>query len=158
MKTWHPEKSVISKEAKIGKQCTIHAPVWIGPGVFIDDGCKIQAFAFLPTGVRLGKGVFIGPHVCFTNDKNPPSGGKHWQGTIVEDGAVIGANATILPGLRIGARSVIGAGAVLTHSTGADEVWVGNPAKKVVQATVERGAPFDDESHIRAYNQLHGDE
>lgn len=108
---WHPEKSVLLN-CVIGERCTIHAPVWIGDNVVIGDDCKVQAFAFLPDGVVLRDRVFVGPHVCFTNDKHPPS--RDWLETVVEDDVSIGANCTILPGVRIGARARIGAGTVVT--------------------------------------------
>lgn len=109
---WHPELSVIETD-DIGPDCTIHAFVWIGPGVTIGDRCKIQAFAFIPPGVTIGDDCFIGPRVTFTNDKHPPS--DNWEQTIVEDGAVIGAGAVILPGVTIGAKAMIGAGSLVIH-------------------------------------------
>lgn len=108
---WHPEKSVLLN-CQIGERCTIHAPVWIGDNVVIGDDCKVQAFAFLPDGVIVGNRVFIGPCVAFTNDKHPPS--ADWLKTIVEDDVSIGANCTILPGVKIGAGARIGAGTVVT--------------------------------------------
>lgn len=71
--------------------------------------------------------VFVGPHTCFTNDKHPPS--NKWEMTLVKEGAVIGANVTILPGVVIGKNAVIGAGSVVTKNVNDDEVVVGNPAK-----------------------------
>lgn len=127
-KIWHPELGVITDSARYGEDCTIHAFTWIGGE--IGDRCKIEAFAFIPDGVTLEDDVFIGPHVCFTNDKNPPSGGN-WSTTLVKNGAVIGANATILPGIIIGERAVVGAGAVVTKDVPAGETWVGNPARCV---------------------------
>lgn len=118
-KVWHPEKSVLL-DFRAGERCTIHAPVWIGNGVIIGDDCKVQAFAFLPEGVALGNHVFVGPHVCFTNDKHPPS--ADWLQTIVEDGVSIGANCTILPGIRIGAGAKIGAGTVVTKDVRAGAI------------------------------------
>lgn len=123
---WQPELTVIL-DAEIGVDCTIHAFVWIGNGVIIGDRCRIQAHAFIPTGVRIGHDVFIGPSVVFTNDKHPPS--VNWQATVVEDGAAIGANATILPGITIGAGSVVGAGAVVTRNVPAGATVMGNPAR-----------------------------
>ena len=108
----------------------IHPPVYIGLDAKIGDNCKIQAFAFIPDNVEIGNYVFIGPHVVFTNDKYPPSNGK-WKEdapTVVEDCASIGANATILPGVRIGKGAKIGAGAVVTRDVRAGATVVGNPA------------------------------
>lgn len=121
--------SNIHESVVIGENCKIHSHVWIGEGVRIGDNCKIQAFAFIPAGVIIEDNVFIGPHVCFTNDKHPPSGGKWWTGTDVRSGAVIGARAVILPGLQIGEKSVIGAGAVVTKDVEPNTTVVGNPAK-----------------------------
>jgi acetyltransferase-like isoleucine patch superfamily enzyme len=109
---YHPEKSVIL-DCTIGESCTIHAPVWIGNGVKIGDSTRVQAFAFIPQGVTIGSGCFIGPGVTFTNDRHPPS--LDWEETIVETGVSIGANSTILPGVTIGAGAVIGAGSLIAH-------------------------------------------
>lgn len=109
----------------------IYEYVFIGPDVKIGDGCKIQAFAFIPDNVIIGNNVFIGPHACFTNDKYPPSNGawKNGPPTIVGDNAVIGANATILPGINIGEGAIIGAGAVVTKDVPAFTTVKGNPAR-----------------------------
>lgn len=125
---WHPEKSVILTD-KIGEGTVIHAPVWIGKDVPIGRNCKVQAFAFIPAWVHISDEVFIGPHVCFTNDKHPPSGGKAWSHTFVGKGVVIGANATILPGINLNPRCIIGAGAVVTKDVPGGVTVVGNPAR-----------------------------
>lgn len=125
---YHPEKSVILN-CEIGEDTKVHAPVWIGNNVKIGKRCKIQAFVYIPDGVTIEDDVFVAPHVCFTNDKYPPSGGKHWTKTLVKRGAVIGANATILPGITIGEFATVGAGAVVTKDVEAHSVVVGNPAK-----------------------------
>ena len=118
---------------KIGKETKIGAFAEIGNGVTIGKNCKIQAFAFIPPGVCIEDNVFIGPHVCFTNDKRPNLKLEKWQieKTLVKKGAVIGANATILPGIVIGENAIIGAGSVVTKSIPNDETWVGNPAHKI---------------------------
>jgi len=108
-KIWHPEKSVIL-DCAIADNCTLHAPIWIGKDVRIGDGCKIQAFCFLPEGVELGKNVFLGPSVVFTNDAKPPRGKEDWEKTIVEDDVSIGAGCVILCGVTIGKGAMIGAG------------------------------------------------
>lgn len=124
-KLWHPHLSVLLN-CSIGDNCTIHSHVWIGNDVTIGDYCKVQAFAFIPEGVMIGNEVFIGPRVCFTNDKYPPS--NDWAKTVVGDRVSIGAGAVILPGITIGRGARIGAGAVVTKSVPPGVTVVGNPA------------------------------
>ena len=126
----HPELVNIF-DSVIGSNCKISAFVEIG-GAIIGNNCKIQSFAFIPRRIKIGNNVFIGPHVNFLNDKHPPSGGKYWMHTIVEDKVVIGGGATILPGLVLEEGCVIGAGAVVTKNVSAGSVMVGNPARCVV--------------------------
>lgn len=129
---YFPHLQNISNEATIGRDCIIHCFVWIGAGAVIGDRCKVQAFAFIPNGVTIGNEVFIGPHVCFTNDRHPKAQGEWTQGeTVVEDGASIGANATIVAGVRIGKGATVGAGSVVTKNVPAGETWVGNPAHRL---------------------------
>lgn len=110
---WFRELSNIGR-IECGSGCTFHSHVWIADGVVFGDRVKVQAFAFIPEGVLIEDDVFIGPHVCFTNDKFPPSHRTKWAPTVVKRHAVIGANATILPGVTIGVSAVIGAGAIVT--------------------------------------------
>jgi len=109
----------ICKYALIGKNCNIGEFVHIGPGVIIGDGCKIQNYAMIPGGVEMGNNVFIGPHVCFTNDKYPDAKNRdfHPIKTYVENEVSIGANVTILPGIVIRSGTMIGAGAIVTKDT-----------------------------------------
>ena len=95
-------------------------------------GCKIEAFAFLPVGVTIEDEVFIGPHVCFTNDKMPKAVGD-WEmtPTLVKKGASIGANATIVCGVTIGENALVAAGAVVTKDVPANAIVAGIPAKKI---------------------------
>lgn len=131
-KIWHPDLVNIYG-ATIGTDCNIGAFVEIRNNVIIGNRVRIQAFAFIPEGVTIEDDVFIGPHVCFTNDKYPDSinarNGK-WQclPTLVQTGCSIGANATILPGITIGSKAVIGAGAVVTGNIPAGKTYYGNPA------------------------------
>lgn len=133
-KVWHEELSN-HQNALVGKGCAIHSHTWIGSGVIIGDFCRVQAFTFIPSGVEIGNHVFIGPHVCFTNDslrwEEAPTGNDHWKKTIIKDGVKIGANATILPGVTINEGATIGAGSVVTQDVLANQTVVGNPARPV---------------------------
>lgn len=122
---WHFNN--IYPEAEIGDGTKIGSFVEIGKCT-IGKNCKIESYAFIPTGVTLEDDVFVGPHVCFTNDKRPPSGGEHWAKTLVCKGAKIGANATILPGVTVGENALVGAGAVVTKDVLPGTTVVGNPA------------------------------
>lgn len=113
----------------IGPRAKIHSHVWIGREVKIGSHCLIQAYAFIPDKVWLGKNVFVGPRVTFTNEKHPLSG--VWQETTVCDDVCIGAGAVILPGLTLGEGCIIGAGAVVTKDVPPGETWCGNPARKL---------------------------
>ena len=127
----------------IGRGTKIGAFVEIKSGVVIGKNCKIQAFAFLPEGIILEDGVFIGPHVTFTNDKYPKainSDGtlkklKDWttSKTRVKTGAAIGAGAVILPGVTIGAHATVGAGSVVTKNVPDGATVVGNPARSITR-------------------------
>ena len=106
----------------------------------IGKNCKIQAFVFIPEGVTVEDEVFIGPHVCFINDKFPRAtvAGRlreetDWrlEETFVQKGASIGANATILCGVTIGKNAMIAAGSFVTKDVAADTLVAGNPARFV---------------------------
>jgi acetyltransferase-like isoleucine patch superfamily enzyme len=126
----------IRKNAKIGKKCNIGKSVYIDMNVIVGNNCKIQNFATLYKGLVVGNEVFIGPHVCFTNDIYPRA--EIWfeekiAKTLVKDGASIGANSTIIAGITIGKYSMIGAGSVVTKDVPDFALVVGNPARIVGQ-------------------------
>ncbi|HEV2954067.1 MAG TPA: acyltransferase [Candidatus Dormibacteraeota bacterium] len=134
----HPEQ-VNLYGCTIGDGCKIASFVEIQRGVVLGRNVKVETFAFIPSGVTIEDGAFIGPHVCFTNDLNPTSvgaDGEMLEGgqwvltpTLVEKGASIGANATIICGITIGAGALVGAGAVVTKDVPPRAVVVGNPAQ-----------------------------
>ena len=138
-KVWH--QAQIREGARVGTNCVIGKGAYIGKDVVVGDNCKIQNYACLFRGVRIGNGVFVGPHTCFINDRHPravDSSGALMQSdqwvavtTRVGDEVSIGANATILPGLIIWNDAVIGAGAVVTKEVHAGTTVVGNPAREV---------------------------
>ena len=114
---------------EIGEDCVIGKFVEIGDGVRIGYRCKIEAFAFIPPGVVIEDEVFVGPHVCFTNDKYPKATGE-WKKveTRVKKGASVGANATVVCGVTIGEGAMVGAGSVVTKDVAAGATIAGNPA------------------------------
>lgn len=127
--------SIIGDETIIGKGCYIDADVRIGSRV------KIQSNVSVFHGVTIEDGVFVGPHVCFTNDKTPrainPDGtlksAADWtvSPTLVRYGASIGANATVVCGVTIGRFAMVAAGAVVTRDVPDYGLAVGNPAHLV---------------------------
>ena len=129
--------SVILESAQIGQNCNINAHTFIENEVIIGDNVTIKSGVFLWDGIVLGNNVFVGPNATFTNDKKPRSKQypEEFPKTIVEQGASIGANATILPGIRIGQNALIGAGAVVTKDVPANAIMVGNPA--VIKGYIE---------------------
>lgn len=115
--------------ASIGADCSIGALAHVGQRCVLGDGCRVQGSAYIADDCLLGNRVFVGPAAVLLNDKFPPSGDREkWLPVKVEDGAVIGGNATLVPGCSMGANSVLAAGAVLTKHLPANEVWAGNPA------------------------------
>jgi len=130
----------IRRGARIGADCVIGSGVTVDLGVVLGNRCKVQNAALLYSGLRVGDGVFIGPAAVLTNDRVPravaPDGAlkseaqwRHGE-IVVSDGASIGANATIVTGVRIGAWAMIGAGAVVTRDVEAHALVVGVPARR----------------------------
>lgn len=129
----------VRERARIGEQCNIGKGVYIDAHVQIGSMVKIQNHASLFEGVTLEDGVFIGPHVCFTNDLAPraitPDGrlksANDWTitPTLVKYGASIGAGAVIVCGITIGTFALVGAGAVVTRDVPPHALVFGNPAR-----------------------------
>ena len=130
-KIWHFVH--ILPGTKIGRNVAIGQNVMAGPNVVIGDGCKVQNNVSLYEGVELEADVFCGPSCVFTNVLNPRaaiSRKNEFRKTFVKKGATIGANATIICGVTIGAYAFIGAGAVVTRDVAAYALMVGSPARR----------------------------
>ena len=122
---------IILAGARIGRDCNINAACLIEGDVVVGDRVTLKSGVQLWNGLRIGDDVFIGPNATFTNDRRPRSKvyPETFQKTFLESGCSIGANATILGGITIGARAMIGAGSVVTRDVPAGELWYGNPAR-----------------------------
>ncbi len=151
------EHDCFSSSVKVGKRVVIYHPsnvygcsigddVFIGPfveiqrDVIIRNRVKICSHAFLCSGVEIGNDVFIGHSVVTCNDRFPRASvdGRlktpdDWEveGIIIEDGASIGSGAVLLPGIRIGTKAMVGAGAVVIRDVASYNVVAGNPARVI---------------------------
>mgnify|MGYP000063205464 CR=1 FL=1 len=131
-KIWH--FSHIMQNSTIGLNCNIGQNVVVSPGVILGNNVKVQNNVSIYTGVTCNDDVFLGPSMVFTNIINPRSAiirRDKYVETLVDKGASIGANATIVCGNRIGKYSLIGAGAVVTKDVPPNSIFAGNPAKLV---------------------------
>jgi UDP-2-acetamido-3-amino-2,3-dideoxy-glucuronate N-acetyltransferase len=129
-KIWH--FSHVMTGSEIGETCNIGQNVVISPGVRLGRNVKVQNNVSIYTGVICEDDVFLGPSMVFTNVINPRSAinrKDQYGSTVVEKGATIGANATVVCGNKIGKYSFIGAGAVVTKDVKPFALVVGNPAR-----------------------------
>ena len=125
--------------AIIGEECNIGRGVFIDSNVTIGDRVKIQNYVSVYHGVTIEDGVFVGPHVVFTNDKIPrsitPDGllksEDDWEitSTLIKYGASLGANCVIVCGVTVGRWALVGSGAVVTRAVPDYAIVAGNPAR-----------------------------
>jgi acetyltransferase-like isoleucine patch superfamily enzyme len=136
---WH--QAQVREGAALGPGCIVGKGAYVGEHVKVGASCKIQNYACLYPGVTLEDGVFIGPHVVFTNDRLPrainPDGSLksdadwHIGPTTVRYGASVGSRVVVLPGLTIGRWALVGAGAVVTNDVQDHALVAGNPARSI---------------------------
>lgn len=126
---WH--HAHIREGARVGAGSSIGQNVYIDAGVAIGERVKIQNNVSIYHGVTIEDEVFLGPSCVFTNDPLPRATSTSWTvvPTLVQRGASIGANATVVCGVTIGAAAMVGAGSVVTHDVAANELVLGNPAR-----------------------------
>lgn len=150
---WH--HAHVRSGAHIHAGCNIGKNVYVDSGVSIGAGSKIQNNVSVYHGVTLGRNVFVGPSAVFTNDPYPRA--EFWDEgrlarTVVDDGASVGANATIVCGHTVGRYSMIGAGSVVTRDVPPAVLVIGNPAR-IRGVVCECGRPlqtFADISRVAA--------
>jgi len=131
--------SQIRERASIGRDCIIGRNVYVGSDVSLGDNVKVQNNASLYEGLTVERGVFIGPHVCFTNDRLPravnPDGSlksaEDWDlgRTVIREGASIGASSVVVTGITIGRWALVAAGSVVTRDVPDHGLVMGNPAR-----------------------------
>jgi UDP-2-acetamido-3-amino-2,3-dideoxy-glucuronate N-acetyltransferase len=121
----------VAAGARIGRDCNIGDHCYVESGAVVGDEVTLKNGVSLWQGVILHDRVFVGPNVAFTNDRFPRSRDRDWTvvETVVEEGASIGANVTIVCGVRIGRYAMIGAGAVVTRDVIPHGLVYGNPAR-----------------------------
>ncbi|MEW6401104.1 MAG: acyltransferase [Chloroflexota bacterium] len=134
---WHHAQ--VREGACIGENCIIGKGVYIDAGVSIGNNVKIQNYVSVYHGLTIEDGVFVGPHVCFTNDMRPravnPDGSlkaaDDWtlSETLIKRGAALGANSTIRCGVTIGEWAMVGSGSVVTKDIPAHGLVYGNPGQ-----------------------------
>jgi UDP-2-acetamido-3-amino-2,3-dideoxy-glucuronate N-acetyltransferase len=135
------ELAQIREGARLGAGCIVGRGVYIGAGVQIGDNVKLQNYALVYEPARLGDGVFVGPAVVLTNDRNPrsvdpeghPKGASDWEavGVDVAEGASLGARSVCVAPLRIGRWAMVAAGAVVTKDVPDFALVVGVPARQI---------------------------
>lgn len=118
------ESTTIGDDVLVGTKTVIDGQTTIGSHV------SLQTNVYIPTETTIGDNVFIGPSAALTNDEYPIRTDNGLEGPTIEDGASIGANATLLPGVTVGENAFVAAGSVVTEDVPPNTLAVGTPAKE----------------------------
>jgi acetyltransferase-like isoleucine patch superfamily enzyme len=141
----------IRENAEIGTECILSKDVYIDHAVKIGNRCKIQNSVSVYNGVTIEDEVFVGPNVAFTNDKVPRAFNAEWKitPTLVQRGASIGANATVICGIKIGNYAMVASGSVVTKTVPSHALVMGNPAR-IVGYVCQCGHRLDNHGFCKA--------
>lgn len=120
---------MIREKTRIGNRVAVGTGTVIEGHTVIGDDVSLQSMVFIPTDTKIGNRVFIGPNAILTNDRYPPRRIGGLKGPEIRDGAAIGANTTLLPGVCIGEGALVAAGAVVTRDVPDHMLAIGSPAK-----------------------------
>jgi len=120
---------MIREKTRIGDRVAIGTGTVIEGHSVIANDVSVQSMVFIPTDTRIGSHVFIGPNAVLTNDRYPPTRIGGLKGPVIKDGAAIGANTTLLPGICIGEGALVAAGAIVTRDVPEHMMAIGSPAK-----------------------------
>ncbi|MCX7620280.1 MAG: hypothetical protein N2037_05470 [Acidimicrobiales bacterium] len=126
--------ALIREHTRIGARVSIGSGCIIEHHVVIEEGARLHSGCFVPEHTVIGPGAWLGPRVVVTNARFPnrPDTKDHLEGVLIEEDAVIGAAAVLLPGIRIGAGALVGAGAVVVRDVPPGTRVVGNPARELL--------------------------
>jgi acetyltransferase-like isoleucine patch superfamily enzyme len=154
-KVW--QFTVVLEGASIGDNCNVNCHVFVENDVIIGNNVTIKSGVYLWDGLRIADDVFVGPNVTFVNDKRPRSK-KYpdtFQRTIIENNASIGAAATIMGGLKLGAYSMVGAGALVTKDVAPRSLVIGSPAKHIAWLNDDGSKMrIEDDHFVDAYGLI----
>ena len=120
---------LVRENTTIGNECLIGTNVVIDNDCEIGDFCSFQTGAYIPTGTKIGKRVFLGPNASLTNDKMPLRTEYNRESVTIMDDVSIGSNATIMPGITIGEGAFVAGGAIVTKDVPPWTLAKGCPAK-----------------------------